>query len=325
MPADKIAERIFNLVNQFNRGAALISDPNEKQRVAELNLHAGRKAKASTAYAAACIYLSVGSLFARPQGLGEPLRTRVQLVPAAARNVSSCAEILRKPKTSSRRCLSGRHPKADKAAAYRLRIELHIIKSEHTKAVDTALECLRLFAIQIAAHPTWEQVRTECEKVWQTLGERSIESLIDLPSMIDPEIQAAMRVLSVLYSSAFSIDIKLFYLCICHTVNLTLKHGTTDASAHGYAYFGFILGPAFHRYSDGYRFAKLGEFWGEIRPCGLQGQGLHDGGLGRDMDPASHRRPRLRPFCLPRGCRDWRFDLRLLLLRLDRHGSSHAR
>ncbi len=57
-----------------------------------------------------------------------------------------------------------------------------------------------------------------------------------------------MRVLSVLYSSAFSIDIKLFYLCICHTVNLTLKHGTTDASAHGYAYFGFILGPAFHRY-----------------------------------------------------------------------------
>jgi predicted ATPase len=137
--------------------------------------------------------------------------------------------------------------KADKAAAYRLRIDLHIIKSEHTKAVDTALECLRLFAIQLSAHPTWEQVRTEYEKVWQTLAERSIESLIDLPSMTDPEIQAAMRVLSVLYSSAFSIDIKLFYLCICHTVNLTLKRGTTDASAHGYAYFGFILGPAFHR------------------------------------------------------------------------------
>ena len=33
MPADKIAERIFNLVDQFNRGAALISDPIEKQRV----------------------------------------------------------------------------------------------------------------------------------------------------------------------------------------------------------------------------------------------------------------------------------------------------
>jgi signal transduction histidine kinase len=117
---------------------------------------------------------------------------------------------------------------------------------------------LRLFGIQLSAHPTWEQVQVECEKVWQTLGERSIESLIDMPAMTDPEMGAAMRVLSVLYSSAFSIDLNLFYLSICYTVNLTLQHGVTDASAHCYAYFGFSLGPAFHRYSEGYRFGKLG-------------------------------------------------------------------
>ncbi len=257
MPADKIAERIFNLVNQFNRGAALISDPNEKQRVAELNLHAGRKAKASTAYAAACIYLSVGSSLLGRKDWESRYELAFNLCLLRAECEFLCGNFAEAENLISE-VLERAASKADKAAAYRLRIELHIIRSEHTKAVDTALDCLHLFAIQIAAHPTWEQVRTECEKVWQTLGERSIESLIDLPSMIDPEIQAAMRVLSVLYSSAFSIDIKLFYLCICHTVNLTLKHGTTDASAHGYAYFGFILGPAFHRYSDGYRFAKLG-------------------------------------------------------------------
>ncbi|MGA8058083.1 MAG: AAA family ATPase, partial [Candidatus Binataceae bacterium] len=220
MPADKIAERIFNLVNQFNRGAALISDPNEKQRVAELNLHAGRKAKASTAYAAACIYLSIGiSLLDR-----EDWESRYDLAFNLWLLRAECEFLcgnFAEAETLISEVLERAASKADKAAAYRLRIELHIIKSEHTKAVDTALECLRLFAIQLAAHPTWEQVRSECEKVWQTLGERSIESLIDLPSMTDPEIQAAMRVLSVLYSSAFSIDIKLFYLCICHTVNLT--------------------------------------------------------------------------------------------------------
>jgi predicted ATPase len=59
LPADRVAEYIFDVVNQLNRGAALISDPNEKERVAELNLRAGKKAKASSAYAAACSYFSV--------------------------------------------------------------------------------------------------------------------------------------------------------------------------------------------------------------------------------------------------------------------------
>ena len=47
------------------------------------------------------------------------------------------------------------------------------------------------------AHPTQEQVQAEYETVWQILDGRSIESLIDLPLMTDPELQAAMQMLSV--------------------------------------------------------------------------------------------------------------------------------
>ena len=47
-------------MNQFNRGAALIKTPAERQQVARLNLMAGRRAKASTAYAAALIYFVAG-------------------------------------------------------------------------------------------------------------------------------------------------------------------------------------------------------------------------------------------------------------------------
>jgi predicted ATPase len=60
MSADELAENIFDVVNQINRGAALICELNEKHSVAELNLRAGKKAKASTAYAAGCTYLSAG-------------------------------------------------------------------------------------------------------------------------------------------------------------------------------------------------------------------------------------------------------------------------
>jgi len=75
---------------------------------------------------------------------------------------------------------------------------LHLLKGELPQAVDSALRCLRLFGIDIPAHPTWEQVQAEFETVWQTLNGRPIESLIDLPIMTDPELQAAIQVLSVL-------------------------------------------------------------------------------------------------------------------------------
>ena len=40
-------------------------------------------------------------------------------------------------------------------------------------------------------------------------------------------------------------------------VNVSMKYGTTDASAHAYSRFGTTLGPIFRRYIDGYRFGKL--------------------------------------------------------------------
>ena len=60
-PADKLEERIFEIVNQFNRGTALITSRAEREELAELNLIAGRRAKASTAYASALKYLVAGA------------------------------------------------------------------------------------------------------------------------------------------------------------------------------------------------------------------------------------------------------------------------
>ena len=47
-------------MNQLNRGAALIDAPEERERIAELNLQAGERAKAAAAYAAALTYLAAG-------------------------------------------------------------------------------------------------------------------------------------------------------------------------------------------------------------------------------------------------------------------------
>src|SRR5712671_1016772 len=61
-PPEKREEAIFEIVNQLNRGAALITSRDEREQLAEFNLIAARRAKAATAYASALTYLTAGAV-----------------------------------------------------------------------------------------------------------------------------------------------------------------------------------------------------------------------------------------------------------------------
>jgi len=86
--------------------------------------------------------------------------------------------------------------------------------------------------------PDVEQVQAEYETVWRTLDGRPIESLIDLPLMTDPELQAAMRLFFVLANAAFFTDFHLFCLLMCRMVNVSMQHGTSGVSANACGYLG---------------------------------------------------------------------------------------
>ena len=256
MSADVLAEHLFDVANQFSRAAGRLIDRDEKPQVAAIDLRAGRKAKASAAYASACVYFAAGMELLDESDWGSQyaLAFSLWLERAECEFLSSSFE---KAEQLIGELLQRGASKVDQAAVCHLKIQLHVVKSENTQAVDSALTCLRLFGIDIPAHPTWEQLQAEYETVWQTLNGRSIESLIDLPMMTDPELKAAMNVLSVLTPPAYFTDLHLYCLHLCRMVNISVHHGMCSASAHGCGWLGTILGPVFHRYSESYRFARL--------------------------------------------------------------------
>ena len=69
-PPEKLEDRIFDIVNQLNRGSHLIASFEERERVAGLNLIAARRAKISTAYASALKYLRACSAVLTDDVLG---------------------------------------------------------------------------------------------------------------------------------------------------------------------------------------------------------------------------------------------------------------
>src|SRR6266851_2356884 len=193
MTPDGLAEHLFDVANQLNQGAALLIDRDEKVLVATIDLSAGRKAKASAAYASAGGYFSAGMALLDEGDWGShyELTFGLWLERAECELLSGNFEKAEQLIVELRQRAASNVEFADASC---LKIHLHLLKGELPQAVDSALRCLRLFGIDIPAHPTWEQVQAEFETVWQTLNGRPIESLIDLPIMTDPELQAAMQV-----------------------------------------------------------------------------------------------------------------------------------
>jgi PAS domain S-box-containing protein len=256
MTADQLAEHLFDVAGQLNRGARRLTEPREKARVATIDLSAGRKAKASAAYVSACAYLAAGMAVLDETDWDNQYEPMFNLWFERAEceflsgNFEQAEQLIVD-------LLQHAASKVDQATTYRLKVLLHTRKSENVQAVDSGLSCLRLFGIDVPSHPTKAQVDAEYETVWLTLNGRPIESLIDLPIMTDPEMPAAMRLLSVLLAPAYYTDFHLWCLLACRIAKLSMEHGMSGATAHGCADLGKILGPVFHRYSEGYRFAEL--------------------------------------------------------------------
>jgi predicted ATPase/signal transduction histidine kinase len=256
MTADELTEQLFEVANQFNRGATLLVDRDEKSRVATLNLHAGRKARASAAYASARAYLVSGTALVDERDWSSQYELTFNLW----LECGECELLEGNFKQSEQRIaelLQRAASKVEQAAVYDLKVRLHTVQGEYPQALDNALACMRLFGIDLPAHPGWEEVEAEFQTIWRNLDGRSIETLIELPRMTDPELQAAMQVFSILAEVSWFNHFHLHCMLACRMVNISMQHGMSGPAAHAYACLGTLLGPVFHRYPEGYRLGRL--------------------------------------------------------------------
>jgi len=256
--AEKREEAVFEIVNQLDRGAALITSPEEREQVAELNLLAAKRAKASTAYVSALNYLITGAALLA----NDCWERRHELAFSLEVNRAEC-EFLTGALTAAETrlaALSTRIQSAiEQAAVACLRVDLYTALSQSDRAVAVGLDFLRQIGVQWSAHPRDEEVRREYGQITSRLGSRPIEELLDLPLMSDPLALATLDVLTALLPPAFFTDANLRTLVMLKAVNLSLEWGNSDASCTPYVMLGVVAGAGFGDYETGLRFSKLGK------------------------------------------------------------------
>ena len=264
-PAEKREESIFEIVNQLNRGAELITSEYERRQLAELNLSAGKRSKASTAYASALNYFIAGQAFLtddrweRHHDLIFQLelnRAECEFLTGELQAAIERVEMLRARATGA----------VELAPATCLGIDVYMTLGQVDRAVAICLEYLgRIEDIDWPIHPTEEQARAEYDRIWSQLGHRAIEEVMDFPLMTDPRSIATLDVLTKILPAAFFTDLNLQALIICRAVSLSIEHGNNDGSCLHYVWISLIAGHRFGQYKEAFRFAQLSYDLVEIR------------------------------------------------------------
>ena len=256
-PPNKREEAIFEIVNQLNRGSSIVTLAKDRQRIAELNLVAGTRAKASTAYSSALKYLAAGRSL-----LDENSWDRnFELIFSIEYLMAEC-ELLTADMSAAEARLSflAQRAKTDHeiAVVTRLRLTLYTTMDRSDRSVSVCLEYLRRYDTNWSPRPTKEEVMRGYDRIWSLIGGREIEELVDLPMMTRADLLDVLDVLTEFVTPALFFDENLSSLVICRMVSLSLENGNSDASCFAYVWFAIIAGPRFGNYKDGFRFGQLG-------------------------------------------------------------------
>ena len=154
----EIEGKIFEIVNQFNRSSHLIMSVEERKRVAELNLIAGRRAKVSTAYVSALSYLAAGRALLKEESWEE----NYELIFSIKSFIAECELLAANTEAAENRLSILVHrakTNHDISVVTRLRLTLYQMINRSDCAVEVCLEYLRRGGTDWSSHPASDEVR----------------------------------------------------------------------------------------------------------------------------------------------------------------------
>jgi len=254
--SEDLDELIFEIIDHLNRGIELVTDEREKQKIASLNLIAGQKAKAATAYKAAGQYLKIGrELLGENSWELEYDLTMALYVEAVA--VAFLNGDFEKQEKLSKIAIEKGRSLLEIVKVYEFKILAHQSHNQLLEAIETALEVLNMFDVIFPESPTFSDIEATRNQIQLKLANQDILELIDLPLMTDKYKLAVMRILASIISITFQARPLLLPLIICELVNLSLEYGNAEESTYAYAMYGTITIGIFFDINLGYRFGEL--------------------------------------------------------------------
>ncbi|MGC1246431.1 MAG: AAA family ATPase [Spirulinaceae cyanobacterium] len=249
-------ERLFEIVDHLNIGITLVSETKERDEIAQLNLLAGKKAEAATAYEAAFEYFHHGLALLTAQSWQSHYDLTLDLHSLGAEAASLkgdwqqqatlCQIVQQQGKTL-----------ADKVKVQQVQLQAAMSRNKQLEAWQTALIFLKQLGVEFPQQPGKADLQQAFAEVELDLKGKQPLELLHLPGMKDAQKLAAMQILSNVFSAAFQAVPAMFPLIVCRQVSLSIQYGNATVSAFAYATYGLILCGIKEDFESGYQFGQL--------------------------------------------------------------------
>lgn len=234
---------VFSRALQARLARPAVEAREERLAFADLQVQAGKRARAATAHHAALTFFR-SALECLADDTTSPLAMEATLLCGEAEFLTGALEAAEDRLSALQRRAGDGLFGADLA---RLRAALYTTLGAFEQALDVGLGFLAKAGIEVPAHPGETEVQDEYLRLRDWLDVNGVQALRDLPIDTDPLRRAIVDIFAELLPPALYSDQNLLDLMLVRMVHLAIRNGHTDASANGYVCMNQIVGM---RYGD---------------------------------------------------------------------------
>ncbi len=286
---EELADRVFDIANQFNNSLDLLQDEKEKLKIARLNLMAALKARAATAYEGAKSYLDKSLSILTDKTWEDDYDLMLQLHHALIeveflRNNPERAEgfseiVLKKAKLNS-----------DRLRVFELKAYYFNKIGEFARAFDMVVEGLKSIKYKLKRKPGQADILLKLLQAKAVLSRYSYEKILHLPLMTDKDKLDATKFYALGAPSAYMSEPNALPILTFEACMLSVKNGISPSSSYAFSLYGLISCGALGDIENGYKYGELSfQLW--------------------DRAKSSEIEPRLRHIFFGL-IRHWKYDLR---------------
>jgi len=248
--------RIFDIVNHLNISIGIFRHPEEKTQLAQLNLEAGLRAKSSTAYDAAFIYLIIGISQLEQNNWNDLYELTCSLHIEAAETAflkGNFDEMLR----LSEEVLKHSNQLMDQVKVYEIRLQACKMQDKKMEAIEIGQKVLAMLGVSIPKHASKFTAIIAILRIYIGISGKRIDHLIDLPEMTDPKQLVTTRILTYVGTAFYFSAPEILPVIISEQIRLYTKYGNTPASSATYAAYGMILCGMLNDPENGYQYGRM--------------------------------------------------------------------